>query len=110
MLAHDDDELYSTILNGRITMQIVAELIKKVIPIINRNIDKSNRHGNNKKYISELNNSNIMKFLYFEKQLINFVKQIKDEIPLPHLKQILEKFIESNDKDKKENKQKTLRR
>lgn len=109
-LVNDDEELYSTILNGRITMETVAELIKKVIPIINRSVDKSNRHGNNKKYISELNNSNIMKFLVFEKQLINFVKQIKDEIPLPHLKESLEQFIENNDKDKKGNKQKTLRR
>lgn len=109
VLAHDDEELYSTILNGRITMEIVAELIKKVIPIINRSVDKSNNHGNNKKYISELNNSNIMKFLSFEKQLINFLKQIKDEIPLPHLKESLEKFIENNDKDKKDNKQKTFR-
>lgn len=109
VLAHDDEELYSTILNGRITMEIVAELIKKVIPIINRSVDKSNNHGNNKKYVSELNNSNIMKFLSFEKQLINFLKQIKDEIPLPHLKESLEKFIENNDKDKKDNKQKTFR-
>ena len=31
-----------------------------------------------------------------KKQIIDFIKQIKGEIPLPHLQENLEKFVEAN--------------
>ena len=45
-----------------------------------------------------------------EKQIIDFVKQTKGEIPLPHLQENIEKFIETYSKDKAQEKKRVLKR
>ena len=44
-----------------------------------------------------------------EAQVINFIKQIKGEIPLPHLQENLEKFINEHDISKNYNKKRVLK-
>ena len=44
-----------------------------------------------------------------ERQAINFIKQIKGEIPLPHLQSNIENFIVENDRSYAENQNKELR-
>ena len=53
---------------------------------------------------------NISYVMDIEKQIIDFIKQTKGEIPLPHLQENIEKFIESYDKDKVQNKKRILKR
>lgn len=108
VLACDDEELYSTILNGQLTMEIIDKLIKRVIPIINRKVTKSNNHSGNKKYIAKSNDKIIQSLLYAESQVFNFIKQIEGEIPLPYLQENLRIFIAQNDKNRKRNRPKAL--
>lgn len=110
VLANDEEELHSAIIEGKITMEIIDELVKKIIPIINRKITERNSNETNKKYIAEANDVIIPNILELKNQAINFIKQIKGEIPLPHLQEIIEKFIEANDINKKDDNQKTLKK
>lgn len=100
VLASNDEELYSTIINEKITIELVNELISKVIPIVNRKVTKSNNHGGNRQYIADVSNTIIPSFMSDEVEAINFVKQIKGEIPLPHLQENLEKFVNEDNKRK----------
>lgn len=100
VLSSSDKELYSTIINGKITIELVNELIHKVIPIVNRKVTKSNNHNNNRQYIADVSNTIISNAMLDEVNAINLVKQIQGEILLPHLQENLEKFINEDDKRK----------
>ena len=90
------EELFSTTIDGQATATAIDELIMKVIIIIN------NRASDNKRQsISSMNDGIISSIMNTEKEVINFVKQIKGEIPLPHLQANLEKFVNEHDKNKK---------
>lgn len=53
---------------------------------------------------------NISYIMDIEKQIIDFIKQTKGEIPLPHLQENIEKFIETYSKDKVQENKKILKR
>ena len=103
-ISDTDDELFSTIVDGKLTPEIIDELIRKIIPIINKRATEYK-----KKTISEENHAIISNSINAELQAINFIKEIKGEIPLPHLYESLEKFIIKNSKDKNNNKKKILK-
>lgn len=103
-ISENEEELISTIVDGKITIELIDELIRKVIPIVN------NRANNYKKQsISTMNETIISDFIDSEIQAINFVKQIKGEIPLPHLQENLEKFIVEYDKNRNADKKRVLK-
>lgn len=103
-ISKSDEELLSTIVDGKITIELINELIRKVIPIIN------NRANSYKKQsISTMNETIISNLTNSKTKAINFVKQIKGEIPLPHLQENLEKFIIEHDINKKDNKKRILK-
>lgn len=87
-LSTTDNVLYSKILNEDLTLELIEELIKKLIPVIN------NQALLNNKPIIEINNEGII-LSKMEKDVINYIKQIKGEIPLPHLQKNLEMFIDN---------------
>ena len=103
-ISKNEEELFSTIVDGKLTIELIDELIRKVIPIVN------NRANSYKKQsISRMNETIISNLMDSETQAINFVKQIKGEIPLPHLQENLEKFIVEHDKSKKDHKKRVLK-
>ena len=100
----EEKELLSTTIEESLTLELIDELIRKIILIINnkaRSYKKQSISLENENIIQNINNSQI--------QAINFIKQIKGEIPLPHLEEILEKFIDDNSKNKNDNKKKILK-
>ncbi len=99
-----EEELFCSIVNGNLTIELIDELIRKVIPIINRKAK-----GNKRQSISDENANIAMCLVDAEREAISFIKQIKGEIPLPHLQDNLEKFIMEHDKSKKDNKSKVLK-
>lgn len=82
---------------------MVNELVRKVIHIVNHRAINAERPT-----ISPINGSVISNLLDADRDVINFVKQIKGEMPLPHLQEILEKFVSENEKNKKDGKTKVL--
>lgn len=90
-LIENSEELYSAIFDGKLTYELIDELIKRLIPIINHKAINSSR-----KTIAQENNTAISNVLEIENQAINFIKQIKGEIPLPHLQANVENFVENN--------------
>lgn len=101
VLAHYDEELYSTIQNENLTMEIIEQLIKKIIFIINLKVDKSNSHGGNKKYVALPDSPVIPNYEDVERKILDFLKQIEGEIPLPSLQCNLHSFIEANSEKSK---------
>lgn len=85
------------------------ELVDK---IIDETIVTMNQRANLKKLqkINFKNEGIATNFPVVEKQVIDFIKQIKGEIPLPHLRENIEKFVESNSKYKLDCKIKTLKK
>ena len=101
--ADNEEELFNTVINGKLTFAIIDELIKKVIPIINyRAIN------NNKQTISNKNDNIVSNLVNEDKEAINLIKEIKTDIPLPHLKRNVQSFIKKN--TKKEIKKKSKKR
>jgi len=90
-LVENSEELYSSIFEGNLTYELIDELIRKVIPIINHRAINTSR-----KTIAQENNTAICNVLEIENEAINFIKQIKGEIPLPHLHSNVENFVENN--------------
>ena len=103
-ISKNEEELFSAIVDGNLTIELIDELIRKVIPIVN------NRAKNHKKHsISPTNETIILNLIDSEAQVINYIKQIKGEIPLPHLQENLEKFINEHDISKNYNKKRVLK-
>lgn len=84
-----DEPLFSTILNGNLTLEIIDELIKKMIPIINKHASCEN-----KPMIAVDDASVASDAFETELEAINYIKQIRGEIPLPHLQENLDKFLQ----------------
>lgn len=105
-IATNENELYSTIVDGVLTIELINELIGKIIPIINKNAAYYKKQAFLLTKEEILPISNIMNT---ETQAINFLKQIKAEIPLPHLQDNLEKFITDNTKNRKDVKKRVLK-
>ena len=103
-LTENNEELFSTIFDGNLTFELIDELVKKIIPIINRRAIRYSR-----KVIDQQNSLVISNIVDMERQAINFIKQIKGEIPLPHLQSNIENFIVENDRSYAENQNKELR-
>lgn len=103
-LVENSEELYTAIFEGNLTYELIDELIRKVIPIINCRAINSSR-----KTVARENNTVICNVLEIENQAINFIKQIKGEIPLSHLQSNVENFVENN-KSKKDNIKKLLKK
>lgn len=79
--------IFKTNLN-ELTFEIVDAIIKKVIPIIIK------RTSFKDKLPAEINNNiSILDIRALEMETINYVKQIKGEIPLPYLQKNLENFV-----------------
>ena len=104
-ISENEQELFSTIIDGKLTVELIDELITKVIPVINK---KANIYK--KQSILLSNESLVSNIVDNEKQTIDFVKQIKGEIPLPHLQENLEKFVAENDKNKKGSKKRIIKK
>ncbi len=100
----NEEELFSAIIDGNLTVELIDELIRKVIPIINK---KSIIY--NKQPISPINEKLISNLIGSETKAFNFVKQIKGEIPLPHLQENLEEFISEHDNNKNDSKKRILK-
>ncbi len=83
-----EEELFSTVVDGKLTIEFIDELIRKIIPIINMNATNNNRQT-----ISDKHENIASNLIDAEKEAIDFVKQIKGEIPLPHLQKELENFV-----------------
>ncbi len=104
-LFKEDEQLFKEILNGNITLELIDELINKGILVINRKAI-----SNNKSTISVCNEPIILSCCEMQKDAINYVKQIKGEIPLPQLQENLEKFIEEYDFKKEDAKRMVLKK
>ena len=103
-ISDNEEELFSTIIDGKLTPELIDKLISKIIPIINQRATKYKKQS-----ISEENHTIISSAIDAETQAINFIKEIKGEIPLPHLYETIEKFIMSNCKDKNEGTKRILK-
>lgn len=102
-LLENEEELISTLISGNLTSESIDELIPKVIPIFNDWAEKNGREP-----ISTTNQVTISSIMDIEQNAVNFLKQISGEIPLPHLQNIIKKYIITNDKSKSNTKIKVL--
>lgn len=84
-----DNDLYDDMYKGEITLDLIERMIAKIIPILNRIAFASNRPP-----IALELASVISDYKQESKAAIDFVNQIRGEIPLPHLEENLNKFIE----------------
>ena len=90
---------------GKLTFELINEIIKESIIVIKQMAGLTQRQ-----IINLEGPYNISYLMDIEKQIIDFVKQTKGEIPLPHLQENIDKFIETYSKDKAEVKKKVLKR
>lgn len=88
-LTNKDDDLYYDMYEGDFTLDLLERMITQIIPILNRKALSANRPP-----IALELASVIRDYKQESEAAIDFVKQIKGEIPLPHLKENLDKFIE----------------
>jgi len=97
--------LFKEIISCGLTFELVDEIINESIKVIKLKAMLKHRQAINieKSY-------DISYVIDVEKQIIDFIKQIKGEIPLPHLQENIEKFIETYSRDKVEEKKKVLKR
>ncbi len=86
-VAKEDEELYSTLLYDNINLDLIEELINKLIPVIN----KEAAH-NNKPLISLDNTISIQAIKTLENRVLDLLNEIKDGVPLNHLENILQTF------------------
>lgn len=94
-----DSNLYSQTIHDDLTPELLDKLIKMLIEVVNRDGNKNNRR---KIYCpSEQIVSNMFNVYPYA---INYLKELKGEIPLPHLSDIVEQFIKSQDYIIKNNK------
>ena len=100
----NDEKVFTSIIDENITIELIDELIRKIIPIVN-----NHANINNKQTISLKHENAISNMINEKVQAINYVKNIKGEIPLPKLQSNLEKFISENGKNKESNKMKVLK-
>ena len=84
-------EVLNATIPGELTIELVNEIINKTIPVINQ--ISGTKH---KPFILSEEKHLEPNITETEKQIIDFIKQIKGEIPLPHLQENLEKFVEAN--------------
>ena len=98
LIEQNDIELYTSIMEGNITLELIDELIKKVIPLINEFASCYQKQPVSEK------NEEIMK------DAVNLVKSIIGEIPLPHLKENLIAFVDDNDRGKKDGNPRLLKK
>lgn len=98
LIEQNDIELYTSIMKGNITLELIDELIKKVIPLINEFASCYQKQPVSEK------NEEIMK------DAVNLVKSIIGEIPLPHLKENLIAFVDDNDRGKKDGNPRLLKK
>lgn len=76
---------------GKITFEMINEFVNKVISFINK------KEGLIKNQIV----FNEFDVVTQKKQIINFLKQLKDEIPLPILQERIDKIVSKNEQEKK---------
>ncbi len=94
-ISEQEEQLFTTVLNGNLTFELIDEFIKKVIPIMNRNALTES-----KPVIASVNETVVINACEMEQEAIHYVKQIKGEIPLPYLQRNLERFIEEYQTEK----------
>lgn len=97
--------LFEEIISRGLTFELVNEMINESIKIIKLKAMLKHRQS-----INIEGTYNISYVIDIEKQIIDFIKQIKGEIPLPHLQENIEKFIETYSKDKEQLKKKVLKK
>ena len=98
-------DLFSAIIPGELTIELIDDIIYKSILVINQ--IAGIKH---KQFVSLEENCIVSNVIGVEKQTIEFIKQIKGEIPLPHLQEILETFIQGNNRNKTKGKERVLKR
>lgn len=96
--------LFCAIIPGELTIQLVDQIINESISIINHMA-----RVKHKQTITSQGDCIASTIADIEKQSIEIIKQIKGEIPLPHLQEIIEKFIQENNKIKNEEKKRVLK-
>ena len=97
--------LFEGIISSGLTFELVNEIINESIKIIKLKAMLKHRQS-----VNIEGTYNISYIMDIEKQIIDFIKQTKGEIPLPHLQENIEKFIETYSKDKVETKKKVLKK
>lgn len=101
--------LYSQIISDELTPELLDILIKILTIVVNKDADKKVRKKFD--YPSESIVSNMFNLPGY---VVNYLKELKGEIPLPHLKDIVEQFIERQEFiikcNKKSDKVKALKR
>lgn len=107
-LIDQNDELFDEVLKSKISIDLLDELVRNIIPIINRLIAKRKELSVSETHFSESSKSIINDINESEKWAINFIKEIKGEIPLPILQERVEDFVSMRDKKKKQDKQLVL--
>ena len=85
-------QIFEEIIDGPLTAELIDKIIEKVIPIVNR---RTNKYGS--KSVLEPSVTIVSDIFDIKRQVVDFVKQIKGEIPLPYLQENLENFIIEND-------------
>lgn len=90
ILKDKETQLFETIYDGNINIDLIDELINKLITIINSDNPKYKKQKLSNDFTSIIKDWKNIKY-----QALNVVKQIKGEIPLPHLEKNLNNFIES---------------
>ena len=99
-----EEELYSNIIEGKLTYELIDELIEKVIPIINKRASIYNKQP-----ILINNTSPISNLIEAEANTISLIKEIKNESSLQHLEESLDTFIDGYNKIQKDNKETVLK-
>ena len=97
--------LFEEIISSGLTFELVNEIINESIKIIKLKAMLKHRQS-----VNIEGTYNISYVMDIEKQIIDFIKQTKGEIPLPHLQENIEKFIEIYDRNKNNGKKKLLRK
>lgn len=103
-----DSNLYSQTIHDDLTPELLDKLIIMLIEVVNRDankIDRKNTYCPSEKIVSNMFNT----YPY----AINYLKELKGEIPLPHLSDIVEQFIKRQDyiiKNEDNNKIKQLKK
>lgn len=84
-----DEEIYKAVFNGNLTIKFVDDIIRRLIPVIRR---KESLKGNDFKLSNKTLSYQVLRL---ESESIRSLREIKDELMFPHLKEEINSFLGS---------------
>lgn len=109
-LSQNNPELLTDLLYGKYTPELVDKVINKFVEITNYNVEKMNNHKgmSTKKFIPYENKHTLASLVEFPTKVVEALKQVKDDISDPYVKENVESFLEAY--ENKDVKKRTLER